>query len=336
MAQVRLSDVVVPERYDAYQSVETKQKSAFFATGVLRPDAEISAKLAGGGLLFKVPFWKDLDDTESDAATDDPDDHASPDKLGTGLDMARRQFRTKGWSSMRLTQELAGSDPMARIGARTGAYWARQFDDIAIASVRGVFADNAANDAGDMINDDSTDAVGAPAAGELFNAEGFMDAAQTMGDAKAELNLVVMHSIVSTRLDKLDLIDFRPDSEGKILIPYYQGFRVHVSDKTTTVAGTNRVRYHTYLFGSNAIGWGESPPDMPVEVESVPSAGAGSGAETLWTRKQFAIHPYGVKWTEASVTGEFPSNAELRLAANWDRVYPERKQIPMALYITNG
>jgi hypothetical protein len=28
--------------------------------------------------------------------------------------------------------------------------------------------------------------------------------------------------------------------------------------------------------------------------------------------------------------------AELRLAANWDRVYPERKQIPLALLITNG
>lgn len=336
MAEVRLADVIVPESYDSYQTKETMQVQAFYNSGVLRPDGDLAAKLAGGGLTFKVPFWKDLDDTESDAATDDPDDFAVPDKLGTAMDIARRQYRTKGWSTMNLTQELAGSDPMKRIGSRTGAYWARQFDDIAIASVRGVFADNAANDAGDMINDDSTDAVGAPSAAELFNAEGLMDAAQTMGDAKRVLKLIVMHSVVHTRLAKNDLIDFRPDSEGKGWHENFQGYRIMVSDKTTTVAGTNRTRYHTYLFGADALGWAESPPAKPVEVESVPSAGAGSGSETLWTRKQFAIHPYGIKWTESSVAGEFPSNAELRLAANWDRVYPERKQIPMALYITNG
>jgi hypothetical protein len=60
------------------------------------------------------------------------------------------------------------------------------------------------------------------------------------------------------------------------------------------------------------------------------------GAETIYTRRQFAIHPYGIKFTDASVGGEFPTNAELRLAANWDRVYAERKQIPMADLITNG
>jgi hypothetical protein len=48
------------------------------------------------------------------------------------------------------------------------------------------------------------------------------------------------------------------------------------------------------------------------------------------------MHPYGIKWTDTSVGGEFPTVAELRLAANWDRVYPERKQIPLALLITNG
>lgn len=336
MATVRLSDSVVPTVFSNYMSQKTTYKMAFYQTGVLRADADLASKLAGGGRTFNVPFWKDLDDDESDAASDDPDSHAIPSKLTSGTDIARRQFRTKGWSTANLTAELAGSDPMKDISGKVANYWARQFDKIAIASVRGVFADNVANDGGDMVNDDSTDAVGAPSAAELFNTEGLMDAAQTMGDAKEELKLVVMHSVVQTRLAKNDLIDFRPDSESKGWIPYFQGYRVHVSDQVTTIAGTNRVRYHTYLFGANALGWAENAPAKPVAVEEDESAGDGAGVETLWTRRQFAIHPYGVKWTDASVAAEFPSNAELRLAANWDRVYSERKHIPMALYITNG
>lgn len=332
----RLSDVVVPEIFSSYMSKNTMQVMAFQQQGVLRADSDLAAKLAGGGRTFNVPFWKDLDDEESDTASDDPDSHATPGKLGSATDIARRQFRTKGWSTANLTAELAGADPMKHISSRVGDYWGRQFDDIAIASVRGVFADNIANDGGDMVKDVSTDAGGAPVAAELFSAENVMDAAQTMGDAKQALKLMVMHSVVHTRLAKNDLIDFRPDSTGQIWHSYYEGFRVHVSDRTTVVVGANRVRYHTYLFGADALGWAESPPAKPVAVDEDESAGDGAGVETLWTRRQFAIHPYGIKWTDASVSGEFPTNAELRLAANWDRVYPERKQIPMALLITNG
>lgn len=331
----RISDVVVPEVFNSYMVKNTVQTMAFYQTGVLRPDADLGAKLAGGGRTFNVPFWRDLDDTESDTASDDPDSHASPSPITTGKDVALRQVRTKGWTTANLTAELAGADPMARITGRVGDYWARQFDRIAIATARGVFADNIANDGGDMVKDFSV--ASAPATANLIAAESVMDAAQTMGDEKQALKLVVMHSVVNTRLSKLDLIDFRPDSTGKVWVPYYLGYRVHVSDNVPAIpTGQGAVRYHTYLFGSDVFGWAEHDVAKPVEVESDASAGDGMGVETLWTRRQFAIHPYGIKWTDNAVAGEFPTNAELALATNWDRVYPERKQIPMALLITNG
>lgn len=333
---VRIADTIVPEIFNNYMVKNTMQVNAFYQTGVLRSDADLAAKLGGGGRTFNVPFWKDLDDTESDTASDDPDSHAIPGAITTGKDVAIRQIRTKGWSTMMLTSELAGADPMKAIQARVGAYWGRQFDRIAIATVRGVIADNIANDSGDMVKDISTDAVGAPTAAELFSAEAVMDAAQTMGDAKQVLKLILMHSVVHTRLAKLDLIDFRPDSTGVIWHSYYEGYRVHVSDNLPVIQGVNRVRYHTYLFGPDAIGFAESSVEKPVEVDSVPSAGDGMGMETLWTRRQFALHPYGIRFTDAAVGGEFPTNTELALAANWDRVYPERKQIPIAALISNG
>jgi len=336
MSTVRLSDAIEPTVFSQYTTVETMQKSAFYGSGALRSDPDLAAKLSGGGRTFNVPFWKDLDDSEPDAASDDPNSHAVPSKLTSGTDIARRIIWTKGWSTANLVQELAGSDPMRRISERVGAYWARRFDDAAIAVLRGVFADNIANDAGDMVEDISSDSASAITAAERISPEAVMDAAQTMGDAKSALKLLVIHSEVGTRLAKNDLIDFIPDSNGKLTVPTYLGYRVYESDKVPAIAGTNRIRYWNFLICMDALGWAESPVAKPVEVEQDPSAGDGMGVETLWTRRQFAMHPYGIKWTDTSVGGEFPTVSELRLAANWDRVYPERKQIPLALLITNG
>lgn len=335
MAVTRLTDVIVPEIFNDYMSKNTKQVMAFFQTGVLRADADLANKLAGGGRTFNVPFWRDLADTESDTATDDPASFATPDNVTAGNDVALRQVRTHGWSTAHLTAELAGSDPMERIGNRVGAYWGRQFDTMAISTARGVFADNIANDGGDMVHSVYEDVV-TPTAGAFFTTESLMDAAQTMGDAKRDLNLIVMHSVIQTQLAKNDLIDFRPDSESDAWIPFFQGYRVHVSDRLPVVAGTNQPAYHTYLFGSNAMAFAEHDVAVPVEVDPEPSAADGMGVETLWTRRQLVIHPYGIRWTDTTVASTFPTNAELQLAANWDRVYPERKQIPMALLITNG
>lgn len=336
MAVTRLSDAIVPEIFFNYIVKDTKQKMAFYQTGVLREDGDLANKLSGGGRTFNVPFWKDLDDTESDVASDDPTSFATPGKLGSGQDVARRIIRTRGWSTANLVAELAGSDPMKRISNRVSAYWARQFDDIALATLRGAIADNIANHQGDMVNDISTDDPGPVAPTNLFSAEAMLDTAQTMGDAKEELKLVVMHSVVQNRMAKNDLIDFRPDSEGKVLVPYFMDYRVHVSDRTTVVQGDNQVMYHSYLLGADTLGWAESAVAKPVETKNEPGAADGMGVEELWTRRQIVCHPYGIKFTDTSVVGEFPTNAELRLAANWSRVYPERKQIPISVLISNG
>lgn len=336
MATTRISDVVVPEVFSTYLSKDSLYTAAIWNTGVIRTDGDLSAKLAGGARTFNVPFWKDLDDDEPDNASDDPNDVIVPGKLSSGTDIARRQIKTKAWSSADLSAELAGADPMARIGSRAAAYWGRQYDQIAINTIRGVINSNVSNNSGDMVNDISTDGAGAVTSAELFSADAVLDTAQTMGDKKTDLKVLAMHSVVQTRLAKNDLIDYRPDSESKVMHPYFMDYRVLVSDNCPAIAGTNRTRYHTYLLGANALGWGEAAVDMPVEVDREAKAGGGMGVETLITRRQFALHPYGIKWTDASCTEEFPSYAELRLSANWSRVYADRKMIPISVLITNG
>ena len=336
MAVTRLSDVIVPEIFYNYMSKDTTTKSDLFTSGVLRADAELAAKLAGGGTTFNVPFWNDLTDTEANIGSDDPSVLSTPQKLGTGKDIAVRQLRTQSWSTMDLTGELAGSDPMQRILGRVNDYWKRQNQATLVKTLRGVYLSNVANNSSDMVKDVATDDNSTPASTELIDAEKIIDACYTMGDNAEGLKILIMHSTVMKRLAKLDLIDFVKDSTGSLMIPYYLGKRVIVDDGCFTYSGTYRVKYTTYLLGEGALGWGESPPAMPVEVDRKPDAGNGTGQEILYTRRQFAMHPYGIKWTSSSMAGLFPTNTELALAANWTRVYSERKQIPMAFLITNG
>lgn len=333
---VRLSDVIVPEVFAKYMQVDTMTKTALWQSGIIRADAELATQLAGGGRTFNVPFWKDLTDNESDVGNDDPEDESVPDAIGTGKDITVRQVRTKSWSSMRLTSELAGSDPLKAIQSRVAAYWNRQFQAILVSVLRGIFAANVASNSGDMVRDISLDSAAAVTSAELVSSDAILDTRQTAGDASMQFNLLMMHSVVYTRLNKLNLIDFIPDSEGRIDFPRYLGYPVVVDDGCPAIAGTNRTSYHTYLVGAGAIGWAESPLPDAVETYRVPQAGRGVGMDQLYTRRQFALHPYGIKWTDTTVTNLFPTNAELRLAANWSRVYPERKQIPLALLVTNG
>jgi hypothetical protein len=339
MAVTRLSDVITPEVYplmDKQTTIRTTRKAAVYQSGLVVSDNYLSKKLAGGGETFNVPFYNDLSRTESNIASDDPSSEATPEKITTGKDIARRQYRTQGWSSARLTAALSGDDPMRAIKELTSQYWADDLDLTAIKTLDGVIADNVANDSGDMVHDIATDDAGAATDAELISAEAILDARQTMGDASDIGCVMIMHSVCFTKLKKLNLIDYIPDSEGRIKFQTYLGDKIWISDEVTKVTGSNRITYNTYIAKPGLLKHGTSPAEMPVEVDSLPRQADGAGVEEIWMRKQNALHIPGIKWTEASVASDFPTNAELAAAANWDRVYAERKQIPLICLKTNG
>jgi hypothetical protein len=337
MVVTRLTDAVIPAVFVPYMLKETMTLSAIFQSGILRQDAQLSSFLSGGGQTVNVPFWNDLADTSTaNISSDDPAVTAAPDKIVAATDIAVRNNRNKAWSDADLVSELAGDDPMKRISSRVSSWWAREFQRYLVSTLRGVIANNISANGSDMCVVIGTDAVGAPAAAEKVSANAILDAAQTMGDASDVLDTIIMHSVVYTNLAKQNLIDFIPDSEGKVRFPSYLGYQVVKDDGCPAVAGTNRIMYHTYLVGKNAMGWAEVPPDVPVETFRYPAQGNGAGVEELWTRRQWVMHPYGIKWTSTSMAGRSPTDAELRTTTNWSRVYPERKQIPIACLQTNG
>jgi hypothetical protein len=345
MASVLLSNVIIPAVYMSYSAVDSPELTAFFESGAAVRNAVLDNAFKAGGTTVHMPFWKDLDATiEPNYSTDDPSDVATPEDIVADEMLARVANMNHGFSAADLVAELAGSNPMQRIRNRFGTYWTRQWQRRLLATVRGVLADNIANDGGDMVNSIALETVVGVTAANLFSRAAFTGAAFTLGDHFEHIVAIAVHSIIYKRMVDNDDITFLRPSEGDPNIPisaggnipYFLGKRVVVDDSMPVVAGnTSGYKYISALFGEGVIGYGENLPLVPVEVYRRPDQGNGGGVEQLWERKSMVIQPFGYKFLSASVAGQSPTLAECALAANWDRVV-ERKNIPLSFLITNG
>jgi hypothetical protein len=338
MAVTQISDVVVPERFSPYTQQLTEEKNRLIDSGAVVRDASIDALLAGGGLTFDLPSWTDLANEEEDISNDDDTDLSSPSKIGTGTEIAVRLNRNKSWSSMDLTAVLAGADPLAAVGNRVANYWKKRQQALFIATATGVFNNNEkATPGGGAVQNDLTHDISdvAYSVGVTdFSAEAVLATALTMGDSMDDLTMVFMHSVVYSRAQALQLIDYIPDANGVINIPRYLGRTLVIDDGMPNANGV----FETWFFAGGAFRLGVGKRQVPTAVVRVEAAGNGSGQETLHNRVQWLMHPTGYKYNVAAPASGGPSNANttgnLAHADSWQRVYPERKQIKIARLIS--
>lgn len=337
MAATVISDIIVPSVFAPYVQVLTSQRTAFIRSGVLVMDPRVDELLVGGGRTFNMPFFNDLAQTESNVSSDSGA-AATPLNITTGQEVAIRHNRNQVWGSADLAGALAGADPLEATASRVANYWALQRQSFVINSIRGLIADNIANDASDMVRN-ITAGAGVVTDANRFSADEFINAVQTMGDRGENLAAVAVHSVIYRRMQKLDLIDFIPDSQGGQPIPTYQGREVILDDSLPVVANGGNFEFSTYLFARGSLAGGSGQPKVPVEVERQPLAGAGGGTENLHSRVELIVHPVGFAWLSTApggnMAGQSPTFAELRLAANWDRRV-ERKLVGIAELRTNG
>lgn len=339
----KIADVIVPSIFTPYSQQITEEKSRLVQSGALVRDAALDALLAGGGLTFNVPSWKDLDNdaerTSTDAEGAEFGGAASPtpNKIGTLQEVGVRLSRNNSWGTSDLTAVLAGADPAQAIASRVGAYWSRRLQAAFVATMNGVFADNAAAPTGTehVQNDLTVNISGASFVDGVtnFSAEAFIDAATTMGDSMEDLGMIFVHSVVYARMQKNNLIDFIPDASGQINIPVFLGRIVIVDDGMPRTGSV----YDSWMFGAGAVRLGVGTPAVPTEVDRLAGAGNGGGMEVLYNRVEWMLHPAGHAYVGTSPNGG-PTNAattnNLANAASWARRFSERKQIKIARLIT--
>ena len=351
MAEVRIADVVVPEIFAPYVQTLTEQKTAIIDSGVVSRDAALDGFLAGGGTTFNAPSWRDIDDDSNILAdrvsSDNPATIAVPNKIQSNQEIATRLSRNQSWKTMDLVAALAGDDPSNAIANRVAAYWRRRLQAVFLATWNGVFADNAQVAPNDdpragITNNAAQDDLSVDISGGAFvagvtdfSAEAFIDAITTAGDAQGDFVAVFMHSIVYSKAQKNNLIDFIPDSANMdaAAIPTFLGRRVIVDDGMPNAAGV----FDTWIFGASASRWGVGNPKVPAEVDRTPSQGNGGGGEELYSRIEWSMHPVGYNFLGGVVANADggPTNVELADGVNnWARTFPERKQIKAARLIT--
>ncbi len=333
-------DIIVPEVFAPYVQILTEEKSRLIQSGAIARDTALDNALAGGGLTFHEPSFKDLDNDVDNVASATLATLSTPNKIGTQEEIQVRLSRNNSWSSGDLAADLAGADPMNAIANRVAAYWARRHQAAFVATLKGVFADNAAAPTGtehvlnDMTNDVS--GVGFVDGVTNFTAEAFIDAQATMGDSASALSMVMMHSIVYNRAKKNNLIDFIPDSRNPDAeqIPTFLGSIVIQDDGVPFTGGI----FQTWLFGPGAVRSGMGSPKVPAETKREPTAGNGSGQDTLFSRTEWILHPVGYKFAIASPGKGGPDNTAnagmLAHLDSWQRTFPERKQIKIARLVT--
>ncbi|WP_298592590.1 hypothetical protein [uncultured Rothia sp.] len=334
---VRLSDVIVPEIFNPYVQLRTTELSNLVQAGVITLDARLNSNLAGEGLTFNVPFFKDLDQDEENISNDDPAVKSTPNKIGTGQEVQIRLSRNNSWSSMDLTADLLAHDPMTNIGNRLATYWSLRLQRAFLAVAQGVFAHSETTPAGgsthtakDLTHDikGTTFVEGTT----TFGGKAFIDTLLTMGDHMGDLSIICVHSLVYGQMRKNNMIDFIPVSINGAAqsVPTFQGLQVVVNDNIPVKSdGT----VESWLFARGAFALGTGSAKTPTETWRDPAAGNGSGQEVLFNRVEWALHPVGYAYIGTAAAGG-PNNATLAAAASWKRVFPERKMIKMARLIT--
>lgn len=329
MPGTTLQDVIVPELFNPYVINRTMELSALLQCGIITNNSEFDALASQAAPTVNMPFFEDLTG-ESEQVIEGGD--LTDNKISSSKDVAAIIRRAKMWSATDLSAALAGSDPMAAIATLVAQFWARDMQKELIAVLNGIFGTVPAGGSGappaeTRLESNLLDISGKSGAAANWSGSAFIDAEQKLGDAKAQLTGVCMHSATEAYLKKQNLIDTVQPSND-VAFGTYQGKRVIVDDGCPVASSV----YTTYLFGNGAVALGNGNPVGFVPTETDRAKRKGSGVDYLINRRTSILHPRGIAFTSASVAKtEGPSRTELADPKNWNPVY-EPKQIRIVAF----
>jgi hypothetical protein len=314
---MKIADVVKNTAFAKYFRQKLAEKSALIRSGVVSSDPALANVIAAnggvGGTTVNLPFWNDIigeDEVLSDITP------LTAGKITAGQDVAVCLRRGRAWSVSDLAADFACDDPVAAIADRIADYWSRRRQASVFSVLKGVFADNVANDGGDLFLDISGE-VGDDA---VLNKNTLNMGAQKLGDAKDMLVAVAMHSMAEARLNEVGGSAYvARAADNPAALSRYNGRAIIMDDSVPYDSSTGVATI--YLFGAGAIALNDVPTKVPFEA----GRDILSSMDVLATRNSWIAHVRGVKWRGVA-SGATPTNAELELAASWDRVY-ERKSV---------
>lgn len=328
MADTKISDIIVPEVFNPYVIERTAELTNVLTGGIVTADAAFGTLASSGGTTINMPFYTDLTG-ESEVLSDSG--ALTVNNINTAQDVSALNTRGKAWGVNDLAKALSGDDPMMAVGDLVAEFWARDNQRVLFSILGGVFADNEANDASDMVVDVAVESIAGQSAATKMSQDAILDAVQTLGDSGQKVVAIAMHSAMATDLKKAKVIEYEQRTGDSVAIPRIDDLRVIIDDSCPKVAGvTDGFKYTSYLFGEGAIAFGQGGAPVATEMDRDSLA----GVDILVNRQHYIMHPRGVAYQSPVLASTTPSNAEFALATTWDRAY-ERKNVRLAKLVTN-
>lgn len=252
--------------------------------------------------------------------------------------------RAKAWGEYDFASDITGANFMAE-AQEVKDYWDEQRQGTVLSILKGIFSMTGGVN-GAFVAKHTYEVSGNLTADALNRA-----AQKALGDKKAKLDVIFMHSAVSTNLEGLNLIDFLKytDANGierDLTIGTFNGRLVIVDDDMpteTTGEGEQAVTtYTSYVFQKGFFEYENIGAERPNEL--VRNAYEKGGFTDLVTRVREMIVPYLISYKG---TGEVsPENTDFETGSNWElvnngksgnaKVYVDDKLIPVARVISQG
>ena len=334
-----------PEAFQKYRDrIPDLKKNELLKSGALRTRNDLKSSLTEqvGGNYITIPMKGLLDGTplNYDGQTD-----ITATSTKTYSQSMVVIGRAKAWVERDFSFDITGGvDLMSNVASQVNKYWQDYDQETLINILKGIFAMTGAENL-KFVNGHTNDISAGQGDAAKVDATTLNNTIQkASGDNKSIFTTAIMHSVVATNLENLQLLQYLKytDKAGitrDLGIATWSGRTVLIDD-SVPVDGT---KYTTYLLGAGAFDYCDCGAKVPNEMGRDPAINGGQ--DTLYTRQRKLFAPYGISFTKASMVSLSPTDTELATGANWelvndgaasDKTYINHKAIPIARIISLG
>ena len=252
--------------------------------------------------------------------------------------------RAQSWGEYDFASDITGENFMAEAN-EVNEYWDEQRQATVLSILEGIFRMTGGVD-GQFVTKHTYDITSS--ASPNLSADALNRAAQqALGDKKAKLDVIFMHSAVATNLEGLNLIDFLKytDAQGierDLTIGSFNGRLVIVDDDMPVTTDSTGDIYTSYVFQKGFFEYENIGATKGSELARDPYDKGGK--TDLITRVREMIVPMYISYKGTGSVS--PTNPAFATGSNWelanndktgaDKVYVDDKLIPVVRVISRG
>lgn len=331
------------------ETVSDLKRNELLKSGVLRTRSDIKAMFPAqtGGNYAMIPLKAPIDGDalNYDGATNIT--ATSRKSFAQGMIVVGR---AKGWTEKDFSSDITSGNNFLPIAGEVAHYWDNVDQDTLLSILKGVFSMTgvAANTA--FVTNHTTD-ISAETTKNVVDATTLNTAIQkATGDNKSIFKVAIMHSVVATNLENLNLLGYMKytDAAGiqrDLSLATWNGRLVLVDDNMPTAeAGEENAKYMTYttyLLGDGAFDYADVGVTVPYEMDRNPATNGGE--TTLYSRQRKLFAPKGISYEPTTIPTS-PTATQLESGAAWSlahdgaasKSYYPHKAVPIARIISRG